>query len=225
MNVCVLVYCFRLESVRKDVECCFGRLKKRFRILRLPFLFVYEAQIHDTFKTAAILHNWLLDLDGLSDIGQDPTDWKLMGRGSEEQMGDAAETTDEDLADDHDSRQLDARIKQSQMVCAGIYAVNNHDLHIIVSYDDLYLLILTSRLFVFCQAMPISAARAVSDGLVPPPQTTALLAPSTDLSGVGLIEVQQETQEGYEDFRDMLVEHYASSTRRYWLKTAKEIYS
>ena len=49
LNVCVLVHCFRLESVRKDVECCFGRLKKRFRILRLPFMFVYEAQIHDTF--------------------------------------------------------------------------------------------------------------------------------------------------------------------------------
>ena len=29
----------RLESVRKDVECAFGILKKRFRILKVPFLY------------------------------------------------------------------------------------------------------------------------------------------------------------------------------------------
>ena len=76
-----------------------------------------------------------------------------------------------------------------------------------------------------CQAMPISAARAVSDGLVAPQQTTALLHPGTDLANVGPIcEVHQETQQGYEEFRDMLVAHYASSKRRYWLKTAKEVY-
>ena len=35
----------RLESVRKDVERCFGHLKKRFQILRLPSSVISFAQI------------------------------------------------------------------------------------------------------------------------------------------------------------------------------------
>ena len=49
-----------LESIRKDVECTFGILKQRFRILlnRLEFhdRYVIEAILH----TCCILHNMLL---------------------------------------------------------------------------------------------------------------------------------------------------------------------
>jgi len=34
-----LLWSARIESVRKDVECAFGRLKGRFRILKLPLRF------------------------------------------------------------------------------------------------------------------------------------------------------------------------------------------
>ena len=68
-------YSERLESVRKDIECVFGRLKRRFRILKLPFMCRTAQGIEDTFKLCCALHNMLLDHDGLSDIGWLDTDW------------------------------------------------------------------------------------------------------------------------------------------------------
>ena len=58
-------------SARKDVEYAFGALKKRFRILRLPFLYRPTHKIGTIFKVRAILHNMLLEFDGLADIGQE----------------------------------------------------------------------------------------------------------------------------------------------------------
>ena len=52
-----------LESVRKDVERCFGCMKKRFRILKTPILFRDVAFVNDIFVTCAVLHNKLLDYD------------------------------------------------------------------------------------------------------------------------------------------------------------------
>ena len=39
----------RLESVRKDVECFFGVLKGRFRILKLPILYKEMEDIDNVF--------------------------------------------------------------------------------------------------------------------------------------------------------------------------------
>ena len=56
-----------MESERKHVECAFGILKGRFRILKLPI------QIHDfneidyVFHTCCILHNMCLEFDGQDD--------------------------------------------------------------------------------------------------------------------------------------------------------------
>mmetsp|Transcript_67276 Transcript_67276/g.140130 ORF Transcript_67276/g.140130 Transcript_67276/m.140130 type:complete len:142 (+) Transcript_67276:1009-1434(+) len=58
-----------LESSCKDVECVFGRLKGRFRILKIPSLFWYQHEIDNVFFTCCILHNILLEWDGLA------TDW------------------------------------------------------------------------------------------------------------------------------------------------------
>jgi len=53
-----------VESMRKDVECTFGILKKRFTFLK------HSVQLHDmdsiseAFRAACVLHNILLDWDG-----------------------------------------------------------------------------------------------------------------------------------------------------------------
>ena len=65
----------RLGSVRKDIEDTFGIMKKRFRILRLPFLYKPAQRVGSVFKACAILHNMLLDYDQLDDIGQDEEHW------------------------------------------------------------------------------------------------------------------------------------------------------
>ena len=65
----------RLESVRKDVECVFGIMKKRWRVLRLPFLSTDAKQIEEVFKCCAALHNMLLKFDGRDNIGELDDDW------------------------------------------------------------------------------------------------------------------------------------------------------
>ena len=63
-----------LESVRKDVECFFGILKGRFRILKLPILFRSRERIDNAFFTCCILHNMLHAFDGL-DVLEADVDW------------------------------------------------------------------------------------------------------------------------------------------------------
>ena len=65
----------RVESVRKAVECTFGILKKRFRILRQAMECLEAETISDTFKACCALHNILLRHDGLHSIGRDRSDW------------------------------------------------------------------------------------------------------------------------------------------------------
>ncbi|CAM9952566.1 unnamed protein product, partial [Discosporangium mesarthrocarpum] len=71
-----------LESVRKDVDCYFGRLKGRFRILKLPMLYWASSnrpreKIDNVFFTCCILQIMLHAYDGLGT--QEPgVDW--MGR-------------------------------------------------------------------------------------------------------------------------------------------------
>ena len=57
----------RLESVRKDVECCFGRLKGRFRILKLPCRFQKKETLDKVGFSCCVLHNMILEYDGLDD--------------------------------------------------------------------------------------------------------------------------------------------------------------
>ena len=40
----------RMESIRKDIECVFGRLKRRFAILRLPMQYKKKSRVAMTFK-------------------------------------------------------------------------------------------------------------------------------------------------------------------------------
>ena len=59
----------RVESVRKDVECTSGILKKRWRILNLkdPMSLQSKARIDTIVFTCAILQNMLLDNEEWND--------------------------------------------------------------------------------------------------------------------------------------------------------------
>ena len=54
-----------LESLRKDVECTFGILKGRWRILKTGIRLGGVEVVDKVWKTCCALHNWLLEIDGL----------------------------------------------------------------------------------------------------------------------------------------------------------------
>jgi hypothetical protein len=67
-----------VESMRKDVECTFGILKGRWRILKMGVRVYGVNKVDDIWLTCCALHNWLLDIDGLSDQWNDGvlvSDW------------------------------------------------------------------------------------------------------------------------------------------------------
>lgn len=67
-----------VESVRKDVECCFGILKGRFRCLKLPIYYQSKDVIDNIFFTCCILHNILLNVDGYDSRWEENVNWKGM---------------------------------------------------------------------------------------------------------------------------------------------------
>ena len=64
------------ESIRKDAECVFGIMKKRFRILSCPFLDHEVSRLDATMKVCAILHNMWVRSSGLSNIGSEAEHWQ-----------------------------------------------------------------------------------------------------------------------------------------------------
>ena len=59
----------RIASARKDVECAFGILKQRFRILKIPLQFRSAATIDAVFRSCLVLHNLILVADGRRFVG------------------------------------------------------------------------------------------------------------------------------------------------------------
>ena len=55
-----------LESMRKDVECTFGILKGRWRILKSRVRIYGVDSVDHIWFTCCALHNWLLEIDGLT---------------------------------------------------------------------------------------------------------------------------------------------------------------
>lgn len=53
----------QLESIRKDVECTFGILKKRFNILKNTMNYHSKEKIDNIVFTCSILHNMILHFD------------------------------------------------------------------------------------------------------------------------------------------------------------------
>jgi len=60
-----------LESMRKDVECTFGTLKGRWRILKAGVRLFRLKDADRIRKTCCALHNMLLETDGLDDKWED----------------------------------------------------------------------------------------------------------------------------------------------------------
>ena len=69
-----------LESMRKDVECTFGILKGRWRILKSGIRIEGVDAVDKVWLTCCALHNWLLEIDGLnaewSEISIPGSDWE-----------------------------------------------------------------------------------------------------------------------------------------------------
>jgi hypothetical protein len=53
------------ESMRKDVECCFGILKGRFRILKTGIKLKSFEAVDDIWFTCCALQNYLLEVINL----------------------------------------------------------------------------------------------------------------------------------------------------------------
>ena len=56
----VISWSRRIESVRKDIETVFGRLKIRFQILNKPILVQSREKIDSIFRCCCLLHNMIL---------------------------------------------------------------------------------------------------------------------------------------------------------------------
>jgi Plant transposon protein len=107
-NVNELRWSTRLESVRKDVECFFGRLKGRFRILQSNILFHHQSKVDSVFIASSILHNMNLEHDGLDVAWKDPANWET--------------PEDEDDVDIRESRErlrMRGRLVQSDIEISG----------------------------------------------------------------------------------------------------------
>ena len=67
-----------LESLRKDVECLFGILKSRFRILRNPTSFHSIEDIQNIMFCCCILHNLILSADGIDTAWESDVAWDTL---------------------------------------------------------------------------------------------------------------------------------------------------
>lgn len=68
-----------LESMRKDVECTFGILKGRWRILKSGIRLQGVESVDKIWLSCCALHNWLLEIDGLNaewgEVSMPDSDW------------------------------------------------------------------------------------------------------------------------------------------------------
>jgi len=69
-----------LESMQKDVECTFGILKGRWRILKSGIHLQGVDAVNNIWLTCCTLHNWMLEIDGLnakwSEVSMPGSDWE-----------------------------------------------------------------------------------------------------------------------------------------------------
>lgn len=98
-----------IESVRKDVECTFGILKARFRILRDGIQYHRAYDITNIFHTCCILHNMLLEYDGLDEYNEEQWETLRPQKKAKDDDNDYDENGDEIGVDD---AQPQARIQQ-----------------------------------------------------------------------------------------------------------------
>ena len=63
----------KMESTRKDIECLFGILKKKFLILKNPIRWQVQNNISRLFLTCCVIHNMVFDVEGTAEwmVGED----------------------------------------------------------------------------------------------------------------------------------------------------------
>jgi hypothetical protein len=79
-----------LESMRKNVECTFGILKGRWRILKTGIMIHCLEDADQIWKTCCALHNMLLEVDGLDDKWQEGVPSHCKGKGGLHEDSDAS---------------------------------------------------------------------------------------------------------------------------------------
>jgi hypothetical protein len=90
-----------LESMRKDVECTFGILKGRWRILKAGVYLQSAIGIDRVWFTCCALHNWLLEVDGLDKRWESgvASDWEgELGEHDEEDVPNAIQNLTNDMS-------------------------------------------------------------------------------------------------------------------------------
>lgn len=120
----------RLESVRKDVECFFGRLKARFRILRSDILFHHQYKVDNVFVASSILHNMNLLYDGFDVAWKDPSNWETPD-----------DEDDSDLREGRERLRMRGKMVQSEVAMAEVESgrrivVEELDIEEDASYGD-----------------------------------------------------------------------------------------
>lgn len=83
-----LMWSTRLESVRKDIECTFGILKVRFRILSGNVLFQKQKYVDNVFVASCIIHNMNLEEDELDLQWKNPANWERSEYGDDTDLRD-----------------------------------------------------------------------------------------------------------------------------------------
>jgi len=102
------VFSSRVESLRKDVECVFGIMKKRHKILCRGIEIRELQHIDNVFFACCIIHNMLLEDDGWADRYKKRSYWNKIGPGAgSDNILSAFSSAETDTADTEDDTHSD----------------------------------------------------------------------------------------------------------------------
>ena len=124
-----------VESTRKDVECCFGILKGRFRFLRQGILLQTQAKIDTAFFTCCILHNMILAADGLDKRWEDNVEWDVLNPqpGNSDEGFDEVETPNQSIS--NQERRILERVAQYESAIEIEHEGNEVDEEVDVDFE------------------------------------------------------------------------------------------
>ena len=120
-----LMWSTRLESVRKDVECCFGVLKARFRILQSRIKFQAQNKVDNVFVASCILHNMNLVHDELDVNWKNPENWET-----------PEDEDDQDLRDGRELLRIRGRLLDPDAAIAEVPPIVNVQRNVIIEDID-----------------------------------------------------------------------------------------
>jgi len=109
----------KLESVRKDIECFFGRLKQRFKILKIPNLLQDKTKIDNLVFALFAIQNMIMDHKIARDEMSNWTiQWKWQelrsdnGKTVEEFLDDLKSAEEEDITEETDNMWFQPIVKK-----------------------------------------------------------------------------------------------------------------